>query len=104
MVMASKQLIEFKNGGSSVIVEVEPIQGDQLSARGAAVQAQKSFEEAVAGIRPIAETIMQQVAALGPESVEVEFGVTFNATAGVILASSAGEGNCKVTLAWKPKG
>ena len=104
MVMASKQLIEFKNGGSSVIVEVEPTQGDQLSARGAAVQAQKSFEEAVAGIRPIAETIMQQVAALGPESVEVEFGVTFNATAGVILASSAVEGNCKVTLAWKPKG
>ena len=46
---------------------------------------------------------MRQVTSLGPETVEVEFGVKFNATAGVILASSAVEGNCKVTLSWKPK-
>lgn len=100
--MTAKQLIEFKHGDTTIYVEAEPTKGDQLSSRGF-VQAKKSFEEAVAGIRPIAETIMQQVASLGPESVEVEFGVTFNATAGVILASSSVEGNCKVTLAWKPK-
>lgn len=103
--MAAKQLIEFKQGDSTILVEVdaESRAGDRLSSRGAAEQARKSFEEAVAGIRPIAETIMRQVAALEPESVEVEFGITFNATAGVILASSSVEGNCKVTLSWKPK-
>ena len=100
--MAAKQIIEFKQGDTTIYVEAEPARGDQLSSRGF-VQAKQSFEEAVAGIRPIAETIMRQVASLSPESVEVEFGVTFNATAGVILASSSIEGNCKVTLSWKPK-
>ena len=104
-VVAVGQLIEFRQGQSTILVEVETDAGggDRLSARGAVEQARKTFEEAAAGIRPIAETILRQVTELGPESVEVEFGVTFNATAGVILASSAVKGNCKVTLSWKPK-
>jgi hypothetical protein len=103
--MAAKQIVEFKQGSSTVFVEVqdELPKGDRLSSRSAADQAKQSFEEAAAGIRPIAETIMRQVTSLSPESVTVEFGVKFNATAGVILASTAVEGNCKVTLSWKPK-
>ena len=103
--MPTKRVIEFKQGDSAILVEVddELPRGDQLSSRGAVEKARQSFEEAVAGIGPIAATIMRQVTSLGPETVEVEFGVKFNATAGVILASSAVEGNCKVTLSWKPK-
>jgi len=40
---------------------------------------------------------------LAPESVSVEFGIKFSAQAGVVLAASAVEGNCKITLSWKPK-
>jgi hypothetical protein len=100
-----KRAIEFKHGGETVIVEVEDVtaHGDQHFGRGGALEkATQSFEEAVAGIRPIAETLLGQLAALAPESVSVEFGVKFSAQAGVILASSALEGNCKVTLGWKP--
>jgi hypothetical protein len=101
-----KHEIEFSHDGGVIIVEVDEIipRGDRLVAReGVAERATQSFEEAVGGIRPIAETIMRQVAALAPESVSVEFGIKFSAQAGVILASSAVEGNCKVTLNWKPK-
>lgn len=77
--------------------------GDKLSSRGTIEKAKQSFEEAIAGIGPIADTIMRQVTVLGPESVGIEFGVKFTAQAGVMIASSAIEGNCKVTLNWKPK-
>jgi hypothetical protein len=101
-----KRVIEFKQDDKSVFVEIEERtpHGDQLSARSSTVEkAQQSFEEAAAGIGPIADIILHQVAKLAPESVSVEFGIKFSAQAGVVLASSAVEGNCKVTLGWKPK-
>jgi hypothetical protein len=101
-----KRDIEFKHGKGVILVEVEEAtpRGDQLGSGGSTVaRAKQSFEEAVSGIRPIAETILEQVAALTPEGVTVEFGIKFSAQAGVILASSAVEGNCKITLSWKPK-
>ena len=100
-----KRVIEFRQGDKTLFVEVEEevARGDQLSGRGGTIErAKQSFEEAVAGIGPIADMILRQVTALGPEAVSVEFGIKFNAQAGVILASSAVEGNCKVTLNWKP--
>jgi hypothetical protein len=102
-----KRDIEFKHGESVIVVEVEDptLRGDQLGSVSTTVRkAKESFEEAAAGIRPIAETILRQVSTLAPESVSVEFGIKFSAQAGVILAASAVEGNCKITLSWKPKG
>ena len=100
-----KRIIEFKQDDKTIFVEVQqdPSGGDQLSGRGAVEKAKQSFEEVVAGIGPIANTILRQIAALEPESISVEFGIKFNAQIGVILASSAIEGNCKVTLGWRPK-
>lgn len=101
-----KRIIEFGQGHKTVFVEVEDNtrHGDELSARGSAAEkARQSFEEAVAGIGPIADMILRQLSALSPENVIVEFGVKFSAEAGVILASSALEGNCKVTIGWTPK-
>jgi NTP-dependent ternary system trypsin peptidase co-occuring protein len=101
-----KRVIEFKQGDSVIFVEVDDtlVASDQLSSRsGAADKAKQTFEDAVAGIGPIAATILRQVAALAPESVSVEFGIKFSAQAGVIIASSALESNCKITLGWKPR-
>lgn len=101
-----KNLVEFKQDGKTIFVEVESATpaGDQLSARGSGVieSAKVTFEEAVAGIKPIASAVLRQVSALGPECVSVEFGVKLTTQAGVVLASSAVEGNIKVTVAWKP--
>jgi hypothetical protein len=101
-----KRDIEFKHGSGVIFVEVEDsmTSGDQLaSGAGVITKAKQTFEEAAAGIRPIAETILGQVSALAPDSVRVEFGVKFSAQAGVVLAASALEGNCKITLSWKPR-
>ena len=91
-------------GGGEVVVEVDDVpQGRQLASRGGGVgrQAQKTFEEAAAGIRPIADAILAQVKAVQPDSVAVEFGIKLSASAGVILTSAAGEAHCKITLTWK---
>jgi hypothetical protein len=101
-----KRDIEFTHDSGVIVVEVEDVvpRGDQLGSVGdTIVKAKQSFEEAAAGIRPIAETILGQVSALAPESVSVEFGIKFSAHAGVVLAASAVEGNCKITLTWKSK-
>ncbi|MCP1220357.1 hypothetical protein NKW45_00650 [Acetobacter orientalis] len=102
-----KKLIEFKQDGTTVFVEVENTTpaGDQLSGRGSGVigQAKETFEEAVAGIKPIASAVLRQVTELGPENISVEFSVKLTAQAGVVLASSTVEGNIKVTMGWKPK-
>lgn len=66
--MSTRRMIEFKQGDTAILVEVEGelARGDQLSSRGTVEKARQSFEEAVAGIGPIAATIMRQVTALGP--------------------------------------
>jgi hypothetical protein len=101
-----KREVEFKHRNGVIVVEVDQtaVRGDQLGAvEGTVAKAKQSFEEAASGIRPIAEAILGQVSALGPESVSVEFGIKFSAQSGVILASCAVEGNCKIMLSWKPK-
>jgi Trypsin-co-occurring domain 1 len=67
-----KRDIEFKHGSGVIVVEVEdPLaRGDQLGSVGGTIaKAQQSFEEATAGIRPIAEAILGQVTALSPEAL-----------------------------------
>jgi hypothetical protein len=101
-----KRVIEFKQDDGVVLVEVDDDtkRADQLSGRdGATEKARQSFEEAAAGIGPIAAMILRQITSLAPESVTVEFGIKFNAQAGVMIASSSVESNCKIVLAWKPK-
>ena len=62
---------------------------------------EKTFEETVSGLRPIAEILLAQVRDLGPREATIEFGIKFGTEAGVILAKAAAEGACKVTLHWK---
>lgn len=104
--MPPAKLVEFANGGGRVVVEIE----DQLagplpaSAGSVAGKATESFEEAVAGIRPIAEAVLAQVRELGPAEATVEFGIKFTAKAGVVLAAASTEGHCKISLKWTKPG
>ena len=100
-------LVEFDlREGGSIIVEVDdaisrPV---RVSKPGEiADKAKKSFDEAVAGIRPIAQAVVSQLVELAPETISVELGVKFSAEAGVVLAKAASEGTCKLTLTWRPK-
>ncbi len=99
------RLVEFplEQGGGRVVVEVEEaVAGPARVAKASEVseKAVKTFEEAADGIRSIARTVLDRLVDLGPQAVEVELGVKFSATAGVVLAKAASEGNCKITLKW----
>jgi hypothetical protein len=57
----------------------------------------QTFQEAVSGVRPIAQAIIGQLRAFSdpPSQVAAELGSTFTTTAGVVLASTAVEGSCR---------
>jgi len=100
--MAPSKLIEFTNNGGRVVVEVEDQLAGPLPASPGTVtgKATESFEEAVAGIRPIADAVLAQLRELGPAEATVEFGIKFTAKAGVVLAAASTEGHCKISLKW----
>lgn len=100
-------LIEFRSNDGPIVVEIEQGLTGPLPAASpgeVAGKAKDSFSEAVAGIKPIAEAVIGQLRELGPTETTVEFGIKFSAKAGVILASAATEGQCKITLSWTKPG
>ena len=99
------KLVEFRlESGGSVVVQVDDHASGPVPVAQPgdfAAQAAMSFEQATAKLRQIASAVLAQVKDLGPQEVTVEFGATFSAEAGVILAKTAAEGSCKVTLGWR---
>jgi len=99
-----KHLVEFPTeGGGNVVVEMEESLSGPVPAATPGEIAERlnqNFETVARGIKPIARTIMSTLTDLGPEAVAVEFGIKFSAKAGVVVASAATEGHCKVTLSW----
>ena len=103
----AKHLVEFPlEDGSSIVVEVdEPEGGTVRVARPGdiAEKAQQTFEQAMSGIRPAAESIIDRLRSLSdpPDQVNVEFALKLGGRVGAIIASTAGEANFKVTLSWR---
>lgn len=96
---------KFKSGGDFLaeIDEREPEGGIERAALAGAVvtDAIETFEAALAKIRPIAETVMEELRGLnGPNGIEVGFGIKLSASAGVVLAAAATEANFSVKLSW----
>jgi hypothetical protein len=110
--MSSRDLIEFKlTDGTPVYIEAAEVSsrggGPQRVSRGTsgALEADSRFEEAVARIRPAAQALLDSLRDLNtPEQINLEFGITFNAKAGVIFASVDSEAVFKVSLTWKNPG
>ena len=93
------QLIDFElDAHTTILVEkaedVAPEGMQRVAAGGAmAEQATKTFDAALAGIKPIARSIMAQMqeAVADAKEIQVEFGIKLTAGAGVILAKAAAE-------------
>lgn len=103
-----KELVAFAAEGGEILVEIENTGSAESGRRkaspdGIPEKAQKSFTEAIKGISPIARSIVDQMSILNPDSFSVELGIKLNAQAGVVLASTATEGHCKITINWKKK-
>ena len=110
--MSNRDLIELKLAdGTPVYVETTgdfPAgRGPQRVSRGqsGAQEADTRFEEAVARIRPAAQALLDSLKELNtPEQINLEFGIKFNAKAGVIFASVDSEAVFKVAITWKNAG
>ncbi|MEU5280195.1 CU044_2847 family protein [Streptomyces asoensis] len=101
-------LVEFRtDDGAVVAVEAvtEARPGSRLVARGdGAVQATRTFEGALEGVRAAAESALRvfRDGTLRPDGVEIEFGVKLAAETGAIIAKGTAEGHLVVRLTWSP--
>ncbi|QNP75972.1 hypothetical protein IAG44_27985 [Streptomyces roseirectus] len=97
-------LVEFKTeDGAVVAVEaVEERSGSRLVSRDGGVQAARTFEAALDGVRTAAQSALRvfREGALKPDGVEIEFGVKLSAEAGAIIAKGTSEGHLVVKLTW----
>ncbi|MEU6945339.1 CU044_2847 family protein [Streptomyces sp. NPDC046316] len=103
-------LMEFTTqSGAQVVVEADgPQPGAQLVSRGgnSLVQAGRTLDEALHGIRSAAESALNvfREGSLKPDGVELEFGVKLTAEAGAVIARTSVEGHLTVKLSWAPNG
>jgi hypothetical protein len=100
-------VVEFRTDDGAVIsVEsVEDEHGTRLvSRRDGTVQATRTFEGALDGVRSAAASALRvfRDGSLQPDTVEIEFGVKLSAEAGALIAKSAVEGHLQVRLSWSP--
>ncbi|SRR5260221_6598522 len=103
-------VIEFPlEDGESILVEVtdqEEARGARRAARGTEGEPEQSpqtFEQALSKIRPATEKVITTLRGLiqKPDEIEMEFGFSLSAVAGVVIASASTAANYKVTLRWK---
>lgn len=100
-------LVEFRTGdGAVVAVEaLEERSGSRLVSRGdGTVQATRTFEGALDGVRSAAESALRvfRDGSLKPDGVEIEFGVKLSAETGAFIAKGTAEGHLVVKLSWSP--
>ena len=101
-----RRYIEFPvPGGGYLQVEVEEAEGagPRPASAGTIERATMGLDQAIAKVRPLAELLLEELQGLTrkPDEMAVEFGIKLNVSAGVVIANTSVEGNCKVTLSWK---
>ena len=93
--------------GSSVLVEVEEdTYGVEAVSRisDGVVEVGQRLESALGMVRDAARATLEAMKTLGPETVEVEFGIKLAGEAGAMIAKTSAEGHFTVRLAWSPTG
>ena len=105
--MAVSRLIVVRVGDVDLTVEAVPVTGTEptsgraAKAAGNVLEAFGRAQDAIIAVaKSTAEMIDKAGAAAQPDRVEVEFGLKFSASGGVIMAGVAGEASLKVTLGY----
>ncbi|WP_158884670.1 CU044_2847 family protein [Amycolatopsis anabasis] len=88
--------------GGSVLVEVEEEPGLARASRASGVvrQASASFERALHEVRSAATAALAQFREMGPDEVELKFGVKLDAQAGAVIAKTGLQGQFEIKLKW----
>lgn len=89
------------DGGSVVVeVEVEPGLERASAPSGVLRKATTTFEHALSEVRAAAGAALAQFRDLGPDEVELKFGVKLDAQAGAVIARTGLQGQFEVKLKW----
>jgi len=107
-VVSGTQLIQVRVGDVEIEVEAVLVAGTQPTSGGRAAKAAESvrdaFSRAQETIIEVARSTAQMIDRTGtaarPDRVEVEFGLKFTVSGGVIMAGVAGEASLAVTLGY----
>jgi hypothetical protein len=100
-------LISIPSSAGDVLIEVrEPsvLGGAVRGAPSDAIQPVAStFEESWARIRPVADTIINQVKSLSQDidQIDIKFGVKFTADAKLFIAAASTEANFSINITWR---
>lgn len=105
--MAAGRLIPVRVGNIEIEVEAVPVVGTEATsgraakAAGSVLEAFGRAQDAIIEVaRSTAQMIDRAGATARPDRVDVEFGLKFPASGGVIMAGVAGEASLKVTLGY----
>jgi Trypsin-co-occurring domain 1 len=104
--VVASQLIQVQVGDIEIAVEAVTVAGTQPTANPAkaAEKVREAFDRAQETIVQVAKSTAQMIDRAGtaarPDRVDVEFGLKFSASGGVIMAGVAGEASLKVTLSY----
>ncbi|MFJ4768671.1 CU044_2847 family protein [Streptomyces uncialis] len=104
------ELVEFRTeSGTAVVVDTDDADrggSRPVSRGGGPAQAARTFESSLDGARAAAEAALRvfRDGTLGPDSVEIEFGVKLTAESGAVIVKGSAEGHLTVRLTWSPGG
>ena len=104
-----KRLVKFTlEDGSTILVEAEEteVEGEMIRVSSTSREivniSDKTFEESLGIVKPVANTVLNKLKDLSklPEEVKVSFGISMDLKAGMFITSGMGA-NFNVTLTWK---
>lgn len=104
-----KKILQLKtNDGNDLFVEVTdatesgPMRGTTAESRGIIENAKESFDKALEPLKQVSNSIINCIKDItnSPKEVEVELGLKFTATAGIILSSLDSEAHFRITFKW----
>ncbi|MFC1408846.1 CU044_2847 family protein [Streptacidiphilus sp. N1-12] len=97
--MASEVVTYALDDGTEVRFEIEPSDDwHPVGADGVAGRVRDAVRPAVEA----AHAVLERVAELRPDEVEVTFGIKVNGSANWLVAKAATEANFEITMTWRP--
>lgn len=92
--------VEYRLDDSTAVgFEIEPA-GGWSDAGTRELAAQVKVREAVVPAVEAAKTVLEQIREIGPDGVEVKFGIKVTGGASWIVAKATAEANFEITLTW----
>ena len=69
------------------------------------VKAEKTFDNAMESVRKVSSSVISKIKNIAdsPDEIQVEFGISFTASAGVVISKVETEAHMTLTLSWKKK-